>query len=198
LAATQPTQINVNWTQQGKVSAVENQGICGACYAFSAVGNMESFALLSNQKNIELSQQQIIDCSWNYGNSGCNSGYIVKAFQYALDNGITSSSVYPFLGATGFCQINGGTFQINSIKVTKGCNGLQNQIVNSPISVSVDAKLWQSYQSGIFNECGNTLNHAVLLTGMTNTYWIVKNSWGTSWGQNGYISLSPGNTCGIC
>ena len=71
--------------------------------------------------------------------------------------------------------------------------------MNSPVAVSVDAVNWSSYESGIFTECNNDdLDHAVLLVGMTNTYWKIKNSWGPDWGEEGFIRIGPGNTCGVC
>jgi C1A family cysteine protease len=80
----------------------------------------------------------------------------------------------------------------------KGCPGLINALNQQPIGVSVDANNWSKYASGIFTNCGTSLDHNVLLVGVTDTYWKIKNSWGTSWGEKGYIRIAGGNTCGIC
>ena len=79
-----------------------------------------------------------------------------------------------------------------------GCNGLSNGINSSPISVSVDATNWSRYGGGVFNNCNASINHAVLLVGVVGGNWKIKNSWGTSWGESGYIRLASGNTCGVC
>ena len=91
-----------------------------------------------------------------------------------------------------------GSFKISSVSSAKGCSGLQNAIMNRPLGVSVDANKWSPYKSGIFDNCGSSLDHDVLLVGMSDSYWKIKNSWGTSWGENGFIRLKIGNTCGIC
>jgi len=74
---------------------------------------------------------------------------------------------------------------------------MQSAIATEPVSVAVDAQNWQHYTGGIFNNCGTSLDHGVIAVGYTATYWYVRNSWGTGWGQSGYIQLGPGNTCGI-
>lgn len=100
---------------------------------------------------------------------------------------------------SGNCQFNGGSFRISSINTTYGCTGLLSVLQSTPVSIGVSANNWNWYGSGIFANCiANSNDHAVLLVGATNEYWIVKNSWGPDWGENGYIRLSPGNTCGLC
>jgi hypothetical protein len=99
---------------------------------------------------------------------------------------------------TQTCKTPGGDKKISNVLTTKGCSGLQDSIQSRPTGVSSDATNWSSYRSGIFNNCGTKLNHDILLVGLTSTYWKIKNSWGTSWGENGYIRLAPGNTCGVC
>lgn len=94
--------------------------------------------------------------------------------------------------------MDGGSFKISSVSTAKGCSGVQNAVMNRPIGVSVDANKWSPYKSGIFNNCGTRLDHDVLLVGVSDSYWKIKNSWGTSWGENGFIRLQTGNTCGIC
>lgn len=91
-----------------------------------------------------------------------------------------------------------GSFKINVFKNVIGCNQLVNALSILPISVVVDALNWASYKQGIFNNCTSGINHAVLLVGMTDQYWKIKNTWGTNWGESGFMRLAPGNTCGIC
>lgn len=107
--------------------------------------------------------------------------------------------MYPYLSVSGNCQLTGGSFKISSVNTTYGCTGLLSVLQNTPVSIGVSANNWNWYGSGIFANCvSNSNDHAVLLVGATNEYWIVKNSWGADWGESGYIRLSPGNTCGLC
>ncbi len=188
---------DVDWVAQGKVSPVKNQGNCGSCWAFSAVGILESWALMNNH-TVSLSEQQLVDCSKSYGNQGCNGGFNYQGLAYVKDHGIANSSEYAYTAKTGTCQKQGGGFKIASVPSTKGCTGLQNAIQSRPIGVSADATNWSKYSSGIFNNCGNSLNHDILLVGLAATYWKIKNSWGSTWGEKGFIRLAPGNTCGVC
>lgn len=188
---------DVDWTAQGKVTPVKNQGQCGSCWAFSAVGVTESFFLFKGQ-NTNLSEQQLVDCSRPQGNQGCNGGWPHSALTYVQANGITSESAYPYVARDQQCKTQGGAWKIAGYNSYSGCNGLSSQINNSPISVTVDATNWSPYKSGVFNNCATGINHAVLLTGVVGGNWKIKNSWGTSWGEAGYIRLASGNTCGVC
>lgn len=187
----------VDWVSQGKVSPVKNQGQCGSCWAFSAVGILEAWALFSNRV-VNLSEQQLVDCSKTYGNQGCNGGFNYQGLAYVKDHGITTTAAYPYTAKTGTCQKQGGDFKIASVPSAKGCTGVQNAVLSRPIGVSADATNWSKYSSGIFNNCATSLNHDILLVGVSNTYWKIKNSWGTAWGENGFIRLAIGNTCGVC
>lgn len=179
------------------VSPVKDQGRCGSCWAFSAVGTLESFALMKGQK-VNLAEQQLVDCSRSYGNYGCNGGFNYQGLAYVKDKGIDSTSNYPYTAKTGKCSHDGGSFKISSVSSAKGCPGIQTAVSSRPIGVSVDANNWSRYAGGIFNNCKSSLDHDVLLVGYTDSYWKIKNSWGTSWGENGFIRLAPGNTCGVC
>ena len=179
------------------VSPVKNQGSCGSCWAFSATGAMESFSYQKGSK-VSLSEQQLVDCSGSFGNQGCNGGWPHYALNYVKSNGLSSESEYPYAGKTQACKKTGGSFKISSVSSATGCTGLQNALSSRVISVAVDATNWSKYSSGIFNNCAASLNHAVLLVGVSGTYWKIKNSWGTSWGESGYIRLTLGNTCGLC
>jgi cathepsin L len=94
--------------------------------------------------------------------------------------------------------MNGGQFTIKEIIADKKCEDFLKAILISPISVSVDGSNWKSYSSGVFKDCGDEINHEVLIVGVVSGNWKIKNSWGTSWGENGFIYLAGGNTCGVC
>ena len=117
---------------------------------------------------------------------------------YVKDHGITTTSAYPYVAKTQACKVDGGSFKIASVPSAKGCTGVADAIQGRPIGVSADATNWSRYGSGIFSNCGRNLNHDILLVGYSSTFYKIKNSWGSSWGENGFIRLAPGNTCGIC
>lgn len=189
---------DIDWTTKGGVSPVKNQGQCGSCWAFSAVGVMESVAKIKGQ-SVNLSEQQLVDCSTSYGNHGCNGGWPSQALSYVKDHGIASQSEYPYKGVNQACQKNGGTFKIASVSSASGCTGLSNAIQGRPVSVTVDATNWSRYASGVFSNCATSINHAVLLVGIVGGNWKIKNSWGTGWGEAGFIRLAgTANTCGVC
>lgn len=188
---------DVDWVSHGKISPIKNQGCCGSCWAFSAVAVLESWALFKSLV-VDLSEQQLVDCSHSYGNDGCNGGFNEKALHYVKDHGITSTSAYPYTAKTSTCRTQGGSFKINEVILSKGCASIQTAIQTHPVGVSADATNWSRYASGIFNNCGKKINHDILLVGYTNSYYTIKNSWGNSWGEKGFIRLAPGNTCGIC
>ena len=191
---------DVDWTTKGGVSQIKNQGQCGSCWAFSATGVVESYALVKLGKSVNLSEQQLVDCTRNMGNYGCNGGWPYNALKYIQTKGIATEEEYPYTARDGTCKKDGGDFKINGYSQAKSCGDMINSLNTEPLSVTVDASRWSSYRAGVFTNCGTSINHAVLLVGATQDYYKVKNSWGTSWGENGYIRIgNPGqNTCGIC
>ena len=189
---------DTNWVSAGAVTGVKNQGSCGSCWAFSATGAIESFWKISHGSLPSLSEQQLVDCSASYGNHACQGGLMDNAFKYARDHGLTTEAAYPYKAVKQNCATNSGSYKISGYTDVSGCTNLANAITGRPLSVAVDATNWSPYKSGVFNNCKTTLNHGVLLVGITDSYWLVKNSWGTSWGESGYIRVARGNTCGIC
>jgi C1A family cysteine protease len=196
----------VNWVTKGAVTAVKNQQQCGSCWAFSATGSMESSVFLATGTLPELSEQQLVDCVT--ADAGCNGGWMDDAFAYVIANhGITSETLYPYTALTGTCKSPLPT-SVASIAtftdVTKNNElALETAIVQQPISVAVEADqaAWQAYTGGIVTaNCGTALDHGVLAVGYgtsgTTDYYLVKNSWGTSWGEKGYIRLGRGATYG--
>lgn len=194
---TTPLVGDVDWVSQGKVSAVKNQGACGSCWAFSATGSMESAWMIAGT-NINLSEQQLVDCSRSYGNMGCNGGWMDSAFDYVQANGITDQASYPYVARDQACAKNGGPNKITGYVDVPGCDNLLNALNQRPVSVAVDASNWSLYRTGVLSNCGTAINHGVLLVGVTNDYWRIKNSWGGSWGETGFIRLARGNTCAVC
>jgi C1A family cysteine protease len=122
-----------------------------------------------------------------------------NAFKYVKDHGILQESEYPYKAVKQACQKPaGGPFKISGFTDIKDCNTLASAVAGRPIAVAVDATNWSTYKTGVFNNCKTSLNHGVLLVGVSDQAWKVKNSWGTSWGESGFIRVARGNTCGIC
>eukprot|EP00919_Chromeraceae_sp_WS-2016_P066595 GHVR01157542.1.p1 GENE.GHVR01157542.1~~GHVR01157542.1.p1 ORF type:complete len:132 (+),score=5.59 GHVR01157542.1:1160-1555(+) len=119
-------------------------------------------------------------------------------FNYVKAKGINTWASYPYNAQLGQCRISTGLFKIGGQGAIGDCTSLANALMIRPISVAVDGNNFQNYRSGVFSNCGTNLSLAVLLVGMTDSYWNLKNSWGTAWGENGYIRISRGNTCGVC
>ncbi|EAR99860.1 papain family cysteine protease (macronuclear) [Tetrahymena thermophila SB210] len=198
---------NVDWRTKGAVTSVKNQGQCGSCWAFSAAGLMESFNFIKNKNLVNFSEQQLVDCmnfENGYSSNGCNGGWPESCLDYSSKFGITTLQNYPYVGVQKKCNITGTNngFKPQSWKkIPNTSKDLQIALNSSPVSVLVDASTWSHYKSGVYNGCDQTkiwLNHAVLAVGYDSVgNWIVKNSWGTSWGEEGYIRISPNNTCGI-
>jgi len=193
---------DVNWVTKGAVQAVKNQGQCGSCWAFSAVAAAESAKFLATGTLGDFSEQQLVDCSGSYGNNGCNGGLMDQAFKYLIAEGIKTESSYPYTARDGVCKASSAT--TDSFKITGytdvssgSTSDLEVALNSRPVAVAVDASSWSSYSGGILTNCGTSLNHGVLAVGYTSSYWLIKNSWGTTWGESGYIRLAPGNTCGI-
>jgi len=144
------------------------------------------------------SEQQLVDCSGSFGNQACNGGLMDNAFKYVKANGILHEDEYPYKAVKQTCSKNSGNFKIGGFTDIKNCNDLATGLTSRPISVAVDATNWSPYKSGVFNNCKTSLNHGVLLVGVSDQFWRVKNSWGTTWGESGFVRLARGNTCGIC
>lgn len=193
---------SVDWRTKGAVTAVKNQGMCGSCWAFSATGSMEGAYFLKNNKLVSLSEQQLVACSKPQGNHGCSGGLMDYAFKYVKDNGMESESDYPYHGMLFWGCHYDKSKVVESFKMTgftdvpKNDNDqLKAAVEKQPISIALDAESLQGYNGGIFNSksCGTQLDHGVLAVGYGEEngvkFWIVKNSWGGSWGESGYFRI---------
>ena len=196
------TPFQMDWRQNHKVSSVKNQEHCGGCWAFSSSGAIESAWAIQNNVLYNLSQQELIDCSVDYGNHGCGGGAMDLGFQYVIDNGLCTNLSYPYVASDQECQKD-CTSVINiskygDLKQNDETN-LKKGVSQQPVSVAIQAnkRSFQLYQSGIYSDldCGTELDHGVLVVGYGHdiesgmNYWIIKNSWGTEWGENGYIRI---------
>jgi len=195
---------DVDWRTKGAVvSRVKNQGQCGSCWAFSTTGTIEGWNAIYAGNLPDLSEQQLVDCARIEGTvMGCQGGWPWAAAGWVKDNGgLCKQADYAYTGRDGACKTT--CTKGNNIKGVvqqKGEDQLLAGVNLQPISICLDAAGgFQSYRSGIFNgPCGTQMNHAVLAVGYTDTYWIVKNSWGASWGNQGYIHMARGkNLCGM-
>lgn len=213
--SNQKLPASLDWRERGCVTEVKSQGSCGACWAFSAVGALEGQLKLKTGKLVSLSAQNLVDCSTEakYGNKGCNGGFMTRAFQYIIDNGgIASEASYPYKAVAEKCHYDAKDRAATCSRYIELPFGDEDALkaavaTKGPVSVGVDAShpSFFLYKSGVYNDssCTQTVNHGVLVVGYGTAdgkdYWLVKNSWGLHFGEEGYIRMSRNNNnhCGI-
>jgi len=195
----------LDWRSSSKVTAVRDQGSCGSCWSFAATEEWESQLLIKGQASTVLSRQQFIDC--DNTDQGCNGGFYTNAWQYAYAaGGVETESQYSYTAKKGTCKFNKSLATIRPksggsiwAKTLTDIYGMVSS--HGPVAAAVDATLLQSYRSGVFSMAQSScpsVNHAVLIAGYDSTkgYYIVRNSWGTSWGENGYFRITT-TSCAI-
>lgn len=208
---------SIDWVSKGGVTPVKDQGSCGGCYAFSTTGSMEGAYFVKYGQLVSFSEQELVDCSSPL-NHGCNGGLPDRAFRWIENNGgLCTEGDYPYVSGT---TLTAGTCTSSKCDAVKGSQvsgwtdldatnqAMVNALAVQPVSIAIEAdqRSFQFYSGGIFpaSECGDNLDHAVLAVGYDSKSYRVKNSWGTSWGDAGYIYFEKsdaaekvGGTCGM-
>ncbi|KAK9713562.1 hypothetical protein RND81_06G035400 [Saponaria officinalis] len=204
----------VDWRKTGAVNHVKDQGQCGSCWAFSTVATVEAINQIVTGNMTSLSEQELVDCD-RAADQGCNGGLMDDAFKFIIQNGgLDTEADYPYKGVDGQCDLSRKNNKVVTIDgyedvIPYSERALKKAVAHQPVSVAIEAggRALQLYQSGVFTgQCGTNLDHAVVAVGYGTEngvdYWIVRNSWGKTWGEDGYIRIKRNShnftgKCGI-
>jgi len=209
-----------DWRSKKAVTPVKDQQQCGSCWAFSTTENFESMWFLGGHDLVKLGPQQLVDCSGGEGNEGCNGGWTYWAFEYLMKvGGQELESSYPYKAVDGSCKFSKtkvaakiGNYSFATTPCENGACHNQDDLLRTqlnaigPLSICVNAETWSDWtgpepmKGADCPGAAEDLDHCVQLVGYnwSKSYWIVRNSWNTNWGQAGYIFLQTGhNTCGL-
>jgi len=208
--------VRFDWNDKKAVTPVYDQGQCGSCWAFSATEAIESQWFLAGHSLVSLSPQQIVDCDQGRGDEGCNGGDTPTAYAYVIAaGGMDTMQDYPYTAEDDTCAFKSNEVAASIkdwtyITKTKNETEMQQKLLTSgPLSICVDAQVWQFYVGGVITEfCGTDLDHCVLITGYDDAYvdwigetvqiWKIRNSWGSDWGEEGYVYVERGyDLCGV-
>jgi len=209
-----PTPDAWDWRAQGAVGVIKDQGQCGSCWAFATIGNLEGLDYIKHQTLQNFSEQQLVDCDTNGNDSGCSGGLPEDAMDYIISaGGVMLTEDYPYVATDGN-TCNFDITKIHASLTSRHFAGTTDEgklatilYMTGPLAIAINASLFQDYTSGIMDEsaadCDPTqLDHGVVIVGYgaegDSPYWIIKNSWGSNWGENGYIRVARGDgTCGV-
>lgn len=200
---------SVDWRQKNAVNAIQDQGQCGSCWAFSTMASVEGEHAIKTGELLKFSEQQLVDCSTM--NHGCNGGSMTLAYYYLKSHYAITEDAYGYKGRQGTCQYDAdtktsvettGSFSVTANSSSQLLSALNSNVVS--VAIEADKAVFQMYKGGIFDsaQCGTQLDHGVALVGYGTEngqqYYILRNSWGTSWGEQGYMRMAVQDGAGVC